>query len=55
MCELVELPRRSYYHLIARAQPEDQHIEVRDQIQRVALEMLSYGYRPMTADFVGVA
>jgi transposase InsO family protein len=50
MCELVELPRRSYYHLIARAQPKDQHIEVLDQIQRIALEMPSYGYRPMTAE-----
>jgi putative transposase len=50
MCELVQLPRRSYYHLVGRTQPEDQHIELRDQIQRVALEWPSYGYRPMTAE-----
>jgi putative transposase len=47
MCELACLPRRSYYHLVGRTQPEDQHIELRDQIQRIALEWHSYGYRPM--------
>jgi putative transposase len=50
MCELVQLPRRSYYHLAGRTQPEDQYIELRDQIQRIALEWPSYGYRPMTAE-----
>ena len=50
MCELASLPRRSYYHLIGRIQPEDLHIELRDQIQQIALEWPSYGYRPMTAE-----
>jgi len=50
MCELVELPRRSYYHLLERTQPLDQYIELRDQIQKIALEWPSYGYRPMTAE-----
>jgi putative transposase len=50
MCELVQLPRRSYYHLVERTQPEDRYIELRDQIQKIALEWPSYGYRPMTAE-----
>lgn len=50
MCELGGLPRRSYYHLLGRTQLADQYIELRDQIQRVALEWPSYGYRPMTAE-----
>ena len=50
MCELAQLPRRSYYHLLGRTQTLDQYIELRDQIQRVALEWPSYGYRPMTAE-----
>jgi putative transposase len=50
MCELAELPRRNYYRLIGRTQPEQQHVELRDQIQRIALEWPSYGYRPMTAE-----
>lgn len=50
MCELGGLARRSYYHLLGRSQGVDQYIELRDQIQRVALEWPSYGYRPMTAE-----
>jgi putative transposase len=50
MCELVQLPRRSYYHLVGRTQPVDHYIELRDQIQKVALEWPTYGYRPMTAE-----
>jgi putative transposase len=50
MCEMVQLPRRSYYHMVGRTQPVDQYIELRDQIQKVALEWPSYGYRPMTAE-----
>lgn len=48
MCELVHLPRRSYYHLLVSEQPEDPHIELRDEIQRVALEWPAYGYRRIT-------
>lgn len=50
MCELVELPRRSYYHLLGQTQPEDSYIEMRDQIQQIAVEWPSYGYRMMTAE-----
>lgn len=50
MCQLVQLPRRSYYHLVGRTQAVDQYIELRDQIQKIALEWPSYGYRPMTAE-----
>jgi len=48
MCELAGLPRRSYYNLLGRTQSEDQHVELRDQIQQIALEWHSYGYRPIT-------
>ncbi len=48
MCELVQLPRRSYYNLIGSVQPESPHIELRDQLQRIALEWPSYGYRRIT-------
>ena len=50
MCELAQLPRRSYYHLLGRTQGVDQYIELRDQIQKIAVEWPSYGYRPMTAE-----
>lgn len=48
MCELVHLPRRSYYHLLGSTQPEGSHIQLRDRIQRVALEWPAYGYRRIT-------
>lgn len=48
MCELVHLPRRSYYHLLVSEQPEDPHIELRDEIQCVAVEWPAYGYRRIT-------
>lgn len=48
MCELVRLPRRSYYHLLSHSTPTDSHTEVRVSIQRLALEWPAYGYRRIT-------
>lgn len=50
MCELAQLPRRNYYHLLGQTRPEGQYVELRDQIQKIALEWPSYGYRPITAE-----
>jgi transposase InsO family protein len=49
MCELVQLPRRSYYHLLDRPKAGDQQLELRDALQRLALEWPAYGYRRITA------
>ena len=48
MCELVQLPRRSYYHLLGHTTAKDSHIELRDSIQRLALGWPAYGYRRVT-------
>jgi putative transposase len=43
LCELVAMPRRTYYRLVGRTPPKDTHFRLRDQIQRIALEWPSYG------------
>ena len=48
MCDLARLDRRTYYRLKGRAEIEQDHIELRDHIQQVALEWPSYGYRRLT-------
>jgi len=48
MCDLARLDRRTYYGLKGRAEIEQDHIELRDHIQQVALEWPSYGYRRVT-------
>jgi putative transposase len=48
MCDLVAMPRRAYYRLVGRTQPKNIHMRLRDQIQRLALEWPSYGYRRIT-------
>ena len=62
MCQLLELGRHSYYRWLAKAArvgadepvaPPDQEREdllVRDAIQRIALAMPCYGYRPITRE-----
>jgi putative transposase len=49
-CELVALPRRTYDRLVGRTPPKDTHFRLRDQLQRLALEWPSYGYRRMTPE-----
>jgi transposase InsO family protein len=48
MCDLARLDRRTYYRLKDRAEMAQEHIELRDMIQRIALEWPSYGYRRVT-------
>ena len=48
MCPLARLDRRTYYRLKGRAEMQQGHIELRDHIQRIALERPSYGYRRVT-------
>ena len=48
MCDLARLDRRTYYGLRGRAEIGQDHIELRDLIQQVALEWPSYGYRRIT-------
>lgn len=48
MCQLGGLTNRSYYRLISRSERAERHIELRHQIQKVALVWSSYGYRRIT-------
>jgi transposase InsO family protein len=48
LCQLVGMPRRTYYRLISRVQPQDTHMRLRHQVQEIALEWPSYGYRRIT-------
>lgn len=48
MCDLAQLDRRTYYRLAGRAEIGQDHIHLRDHIQRIALEWPSYGYRRIT-------
>ena len=50
LCELVALPRRTYYRLAGHALSADVYMQLRDQIQRIALEWPSYGYRRVTRE-----
>ena len=48
MCDLARLDRRTYYRLRGRAEIGQDHVELRDLIQQVALEWPGYGYRRIT-------
>lgn len=45
MCQALSLSRADYYHWRAGADELDPDMELRDQLQRIALEMPAYGYR----------
>lgn len=49
LCELAGLPRRRYYRRRSTAIGED-NLDLRDQIQRVAVKWPSYGYRRITRE-----
>jgi putative transposase len=49
MCEAGEVSRASYYRFVAR-QEVDEDVELRDKIQKIAIEMPSYGYRRVCAE-----
>lgn len=48
--ETLALSRATHYRHLASPQPPDPDIELRDQIQRLALEWPQYGYRRITAE-----
>jgi putative transposase len=49
LCSALELSRSDYYRTRSGVEAEDADCDMREQIQRIALEFTSYGYRPMTA------
>ena len=51
MCQLARVSRAGYYRHLAEKAPEQEDMEVRDAIQRVALEhRRRYGYRRIAAE-----
>lgn len=52
ICDLAQLDRRTYYRLKDRAEIGQDHIQLRDHIQRIAIEWPSYGYRRITHELV---
>ena len=50
MCCLASLPRASFYRLQTHKQGPDPDLELRDTIQRIALEFPSYGRPRITAE-----
>ena len=50
LCLALELTRSDYYRVRSGVEATDGDCDVRDEIQRIALEFTAYGYRPMTAE-----
>jgi len=50
ICDTLALSRATYYRQPAQAQASDPDLELRDHIQRLALEWPQYGYRRITAE-----
>jgi putative transposase len=50
MCWLGQVSRVGYYRRRAEAEPEEEEMELRDAIQRIALAHRHYGYRRITAE-----
>lgn len=50
MCELAGVSRRGYYRFDPDAKPAERDMDLRDAIQRIALEMPSYGRPRITAE-----
>ncbi len=50
MCELGQVSRAGFYRFDPDRQPEDHDIELRDEIQRVALEFPGYGCPRIVAE-----
>ncbi|MBR0835021.1 transposase, partial [Bradyrhizobium manausense] len=49
LCCLAGLPRATYYRRLARQDRKAADCELRDQIQRICLKHVFYGYRRVTA------
>ena len=50
MCQLGQVSRAGSYRSLRATPEEDPHLDVRDAIQRVALEFPSYGWPRMTRE-----
>ncbi len=50
MCWLARVSRAGYYRAWAAAEPDAEQMELRDRIQRIAVEHRHYGYRRVTAE-----
>ena len=50
MCQLSQVSRAGFYRLVPRPAGPDPDMELRDALQRVALELPSYGWPRMTAE-----
>jgi putative transposase len=48
MCAVLDIARADYYRYHFSQSESDDELELRDQIQRLALEMSAYGYRRIT-------
>ena len=49
-CQWVEVHRAGYYRWLAPVVPDQQELELRSQIQAIALEWPAYGYRRIARD-----
>ena len=50
MCTLAGVSRRGFYRFDAAAKPAERDMDLRDAMQRIALEMPSYGRPRITAE-----
>ncbi len=50
MCWLARVSRAGYYRAWAAAEPATEELDLRDRMQRIALEHRHYGYRRVTAE-----
>jgi putative transposase len=50
MCQLISFGRSKYYRTMNQVDPAQQDLDLRDRIQRIALDWPAYGYRRITAE-----
>jgi putative transposase len=50
MCWMARVSRAGYYRGWAETEPDEEEMELRDRIQRIALEHRHYGYRRVTGE-----
>ena len=50
MCTLTDVSRRGFYRFDPAAKPAERDMDLRDAMQRIAIEMPSYGRPRITAE-----